>query len=69
MNLELVAVKFSVLVRVYVNNVELIHSELESHPEISYEQLHFSRERGSRFAYNLLFSFSSTVDLETFENI
>ena len=57
------------MVRVYVNNVELIYSELESHPGISYEQLHFFRERASRFAYDLLLSFCSSINLKTFENI
>ena len=59
----------NVLFRVCINNVVLIYNELESHPEISFKQLHFFQERGNRFHYDLMISFYSCVNVETFENI
>ena len=47
----------------------LIYNELESHPEISFKQLHFFQERGNQFPYDLMISLYSCVNVETFENI
>ena len=58
-----------VFVGIYLNNVVLIFNELESHPENLYKKLYCFRNKGNRFAYDLLISFCTCVNLELFENI
>ena len=59
----------NVFIRVYINNAVLILNELQRNPEVSFEQCYFFQQKGNQFAYDLLISFCSCVNLEPFEKI
>ena len=59
----------NILVRVYIQNVMLIYRELQSHPEITEDQLNFFQRKGILSAYGLIISFCSCVNNEVFKNI
>ena len=60
--------QFDILIRVYINNVMLVYSELEGYSEITIEQLPFF-QRAVRFTYKLMISFCSCANIEIFKNI
>ena len=47
----------------------LIFKELQSHPEITEDQLNFFQRKGIVCAYGLMIAFCSCVNIEVFKNI
>ena len=49
----------NILVRVYIQNVMLIYKELQTHPEITEDQLNFFQRKGILSVYGLMIAFCS----------